>query len=104
MKITKQQLRRIIKEETRHIIKEVTPANAQFSPGDSTLEITQDKYNQFAAEIADGPYGWIDADDVARQWEGTFGVDSLSNVALDYLIANLDANGLIADPEEMGEY
>ena len=104
MRITKKQLKRIIQEEYRRIVTEVTPANAQFSPGDSTLEITQDKYDQFAAEIADGPYGSIDADDVARQWEGTFSVDGLSDVALQYLISNLDANGLIGDPEEMGEY
>ena len=104
MKITKRQLRRIIREEKARILKEVSPRDAQFSPGDSTLEITQDKYDQFAESIADGPYGWIDSDDVARQWEGMFSVDSLSNIALDYLIANLDANGLIADPEEMEEY
>ena len=104
MKITKRQLRRLIKEEYRHIVTEVTPANAQFSPGDSTLEITQDKYDQFAAEIANGPYGWIDADDVARQWEGIFNVDGLSDVALQYLIANLDANNLIGDVEEMDDY
>jgi len=95
VKITKRHLRRIIKEERRKLLKEVTPANAQFSPGDSTLEITQDKYNRFAGEIADGPYGQIDADDVARQWEGMFSVHSLSDAALQYLISNLDANGLV---------
>lgn len=103
MKITKRQLRRIIKEETARILKETSPRDAHFSPGDSTLEITQDKYNQFAESIADG-YGWIDPDDVARQWKGMFSADSLSDIALQYLIANLDANGLIADPVEMEEF
>jgi hypothetical protein len=103
MKITKRQLKRIIKEERARLLREVTPANAQFSPGDSTLEITQDKYDSFAEEIANGPYGQIDNDDVARQWEGMFSVHSLSDVALQYLIANLDANGLIGG-QGAGEY
>ena len=64
------------------------------------LEITQGMYNQFAEEI-DAGYGWIDPDDVARQWEDMFSVHSLSDVALQYLISNLDANGLIGDDEQI---
>ena len=100
MKITTRQLKRIIKEETKRLREAFPPHH---SPGDSTLEITQDKYSQFVDDIADG-YGWIDADDVARQWEGMFSVYGLSPEALAYLIANLDANGLISTAEEMGEY
>ena len=100
MRLTKRQLKRIIKEEMIRLREAFPP---HYSPGDSTLEITQDKYDRFADEIADG-YGWIDADDVARQWEGMFSVDGLSPEALAYLIANLDANGLISTPEEMEEF
>ena len=70
--------------------------------GNHTLEITQDAYNQFTDMIADG-YGWIDPDDVARQWKGVIGTP-LSDAALQYLISNLDANGLIADPADKGEW
>ena len=101
MKITKKQLKSIIREEKVRLLREQP---THFSPGDTTLEVTQDKFDEFVAIIANGPYGWIDPDDVARQWEGTFGVHSISTAARDYLIWNLDAKGLIGDPEEMGEY
>ena len=102
MRITKRQLKRIIKEETAKLIKEAMgDVYGGHEGGRHELEITQDMYDQFAEEIADGPYGWIDADDVARQWEGTFSVHSLSDPALRYLIANLDANGLIGDEDQV---
>tara|TARA_Y100000310_G_C20027007_1_gene510066 strand:- start:184 stop:492 length:309 start_codon:yes stop_codon:yes gene_type:complete len=90
MKITKRQLKRIVKEEYSHIIKEVS-----YTGNSNILEITQDNYNRFVEIIASG-YGWIDADDVERQWTSALGVQSLSPAALQYLIANLDTDGLIA--------
>ncbi len=100
MRITKRQLRRIIKEEKAKLLKEAHGDVYTGSQDSLTLEITQDMYNQFAEEIFAG-YGWIDADDVPRQWETMFSVHSLSDPALQYLIANLDANGLIGDEDQI---
>jgi len=101
MKITKRQLRRIIKEEKAKLLKEAAGDVYTNSGARYELEITQDMYNQFAEAIADGPYEWIDADDVALKWEEMFSVHSLSDPALRYLIANLDANGLIGTDDQI---
>ena len=62
MRVSKRQLRRIIKEEKTKLLRE----------GD-LLPITQGDYDVFVEAIASG-YGWIDPDDVERQWEGMFGL------------------------------
>ena len=100
MKLTKLQLKRIIREEKAKLLKEAHGDVYTGSQDSLTLEITQDMYDQFAEEIFAG-YGWIDADDVARQWKTMFSAHSLSDPALRYLISNLDANGLIGDEDQI---
>jgi hypothetical protein len=92
MKITKRQLRRIIKEEKAKIIREGQLQGDQWS-----LEITQDDYNTFADAVSQG-HGTIVEWDVERQWDTMFN-RKLSPAGLEYLVSNLSANGLIGDDD-----
>ena len=133
MKITKRQLRRIIREastgqgsESRaDMAKEVVQALKRGQPGVELVgddeiyimtgkadgvtvkvvgrgrrgvlvdQIDQDKYNEFADAIYKG-IGTIEDWDVERQWKGMFDQE-LSPKALEDLVDNLEANGLIYD-------
>ena len=57
--------------------------------------ITQENYNKFTDEISNG-FGWIDPEDVARQWEGFTG-EEISGGRLNYLKEALEANGLLKE-------
>lgn len=136
MKITKRQLRRIIREASTgqgsespaDMAKEVVQALKRGRPGaelvgddeiyimtgkaegvtvkvvgrgrpdDLNDLVDQDKYNVFADAIYSG-MGTIADWDVERQWEGMFGQE-LSPKALEDLVANLEANGLLSDDDE----
>ena len=76
MRVTKRQLRRIIKEEKTRLLRE--------QRGSATVSITQQDYDQFVSDIVRG-LGWIDPDDVKRQWE-TMGYPELSHAAVNYLL------------------
>ena len=131
MKITKRQLRKIIREASTgqgsespaDMAKEVVQALKRGRPGVELVgddeiyimtgrtegvtvkvigrgrpgvlidQIDQDKYNEFADAIYKG-MGTIEDWDVERQWKGMFGQE-LSLKALEDLVVNLDANGLI---------
>jgi len=82
MKITKRQLKRIIKEEKTRLLREA-----------AQLPITQGDYDVFVENVQAG-IGWIDPDDVGRQWEGMFGL-RLSPAAVGYLVEVLDEFGLL---------
>lgn len=135
MKITKRQLRRIIREASTgqgsespaDMAKEVVQALKRGRPGAELVGddeiyimtgkaegvtvkvvgrgrpgglndlVDQDKYNVFADAIYHG-MGTIADWDVERQWEGMFGQE-LSPKALEDLVANLEANGLLGDDE-----
>jgi hypothetical protein len=84
MKVTKRQLKRIIKEEKSKLLREA-----------EMLPITQGDYDVFVEAIASG-YGWIDPDDVERQWEGMFGL-KLNPAAVGYLVEVLEEAGLVRD-------
>jgi hypothetical protein len=84
MRVTKGQLRRIIKEEKRKLLRE-----------GEQLPITQGDYDVFVDNVQAG-IGWIDPDDVGRQWEGMFGL-RLSPAAVGYLVEVLDEFGLLGD-------
>ena len=81
MKITKRQLRRIITEEKTRLLRE--------QRGSATVPITQQNYDQFVEDIVSG-LGWIDPDDVKRQWE-LMGLPDLSPAAVSYLIELLES-------------
>ena len=81
MRVTKRQLRRIIREEKTRLLRE--------QRGSSTISITQQNYDQFVEDIVSG-LGWIDPDDVKRQWE-LMGLPALSPAAVSYLIELLES-------------
>ena len=87
MKVTKRQLRRIITEEKTRLLRE--------QRGSATVPITQQNYDQFVEDIVSG-LGWIDSDDVKRQWE-TMGYPELSSAAVNYLVELLAADPFLAD-------
>jgi hypothetical protein len=62
-----------------------------------TLEIDLEVYRSFAECVANG-FGTIVAWDVKRQWDLQTN-DDISPSGLAYLIANLDANGLIGEDD-----
>ena len=82
MRVTKRQLRRIIREEKTRLLRE-QPAPAGRVP------ITQQNYDEFVENIESG-LGWIDPDDVKRQWE-LMGLPDLSPAAVSYLIELLES-------------
>ena len=82
MKVTKNQLRRIIKEAI---------TTADIAGG---FDIPQADYDKFVDAI-DAGIGSIEAWDVGRQWEGIVGY-KLTPDEEEYVIENLDANGLIS--------
>ena len=92
MKITKRQLRRIIKEEKTKIIKE-----AQLQGNQWSLEITQGDYSTFADAVSQG-HGTIVEWDIERQWDTMFN-RKLSPAGLEYLVSNLSAHDLIGDDD-----
>ena len=83
MKITKRQLRRIIKEEKARLLRE-QPATSS-----GRVPITQQNYDEFVEDIESG-LGWIDPDDGKRQWE-LMGLPDLSPAAVSYLIELLES-------------
>ena len=89
MKITKTQLRRIIKESI-----------SQFDidgPGDllAAHNVNQEDYDEFVSAIEAG-LGTIESDDVQRQWETMFNV-RLGARDVAHIIDNLEVNGIIND-------
>jgi hypothetical protein len=93
MRITKRQLRRIIREEKVKLIREVQLQGDQWS-----LEITQGDYNTFVDAVSQG-HGTIVEWDVERQWDTMFNRE-LSPAGLEYLVSNLSAHGLLGDDNE----
>lgn len=84
MRVTKGQLRKIIREEKTRLLREA-----------AQLPITQGDYDVFVENVQAG-IGWIDPDDVGRQWEGMFGL-RLNPAAVSYLVEVLEEAGLVRD-------
>lgn len=85
MRITKNQLRKIIKEV-------VTPADIA-----GGFDIPEEDYMMFTDTISEG-FGYIAGWDVGRQWEEIVGYE-LTPPEEQYIIQALDANGLLRDDE-----
>jgi hypothetical protein len=84
MRITKTQLRRIIREQS-----------ADTHPGEREIEYAD--YEAFTDSI-DAGMGYIIDWDVARQWKAFTG-KALSSAGEDYLKLALDANGFLKDDD-----
>jgi len=64
--------------------------------------VSQADYNNFAENIESG-FGWIDPNDIARQWAGLNNYE-LTSSELAYVTRCLEANGLIReDADEIDE-
>jgi len=94
MRVTKRQLRRIIKEEKTQLLRE--------QRGSAMVPITQQDYDQFVSDIVRG-LGWIDPDDVQRQWE-LMGYPELSSAAVNYLVELLEADPDLDVGVDIGPY
>ena len=94
MRVTKRQLRRIIKEEKTQLLRE--------QRGSAMVPITQQDYDQFVSDIVRG-LGWIDTDDVQRQWE-LMGYPELSSAAVNYLVELLEADPDLDVGVDIGPY
>ena len=94
MRVTKRQLRRIIKEEKTQLLRE--------QRGSAMVPITQQDYDQFVSDIVRG-LGWIDPDDVKRQWE-LMGYPELSSAAVNYLVELLEADPDLDVGVDIGPY
>ena len=101
MRVTKRQLRRIIKEEKTRLLREQR-GFVDHVRGSSTISITQQDYDQFVSDIVRG-LGWIDPGDVKRQWE-LMGYPELSSAAVNYLVELLEADSDLDVGVDAGSY